>query len=371
MTPLPKSWMEGKACRLTSANPPLYFLLDGFLRNSDGYLARAEARHGVKRLVLRKNNWTCPIYGDYKIGLNDLRWFIADPISGEKSCDLPTHLSTCPSLASDAESSYLSRLQAYSNPDRKRCFFYPKTIQPCSNPLLDTDLFKIEDYQGELFVCSKPNGVGCPTPTSGSIYASVALDLQVSGRCIYHKKNINFSPIPHILTAYKNQPFYHYMYAYHQSGDPLVYSLGCGANCPAGLSVSSSPQLISWTPTVGGEQPITVTVSDSYYSVSQSFIIRVYGPTLATISPMSVAAEATLNFMLSGNSPVNTQLTYSLQYAPQELGPIYVDPGSGAVSWTPTQAMVSDSPYVMIFQVSDGYLYTQEQALITVLPPSN
>ena len=371
MTPLPKSWMVGKACRLTSTNPPLYFLLEESLRNSDGYLARSEFRHGVNRLVLRKNNWTCPIYGDYKIGLKDLSWLISDPISGEKSCDLPSHLSTCPSLADDAASSYLSRLHTYSNPSRTRCFFYPKTIQSCSNPLLDSDLFKVEDYHGELFVCSKPNG-GCPAPTAGSIYAPVALDQQDSGRCIYHKKNIHFSLIHQFLTALKDQPFSYYMDAYnHQSGDPLVYSVGCGANCPAGLSVSSYPQMISWTPTVGGDQPITVTVSNSYYSVSQSTVIRVYGPTLDTISPMMVYPGQTLNFTLIGHSPVHATLTYSLHYAPQELGTIYVDPGSGAVSWTATADMVRATPYSVTFQVSDGYLFTQQQVQITVSSPPN
>jgi hypothetical protein len=127
--------------------------------------------------------------------------------------------------------------------------------------------------------------------------------------------------------------------------------------------------MITWTPTIGGDQPFTLTVSNSYYAVSQSSIIRVYGPTLNTISPMTVYPGQTLNFTLTGHSPVHATLTYSLLYAPIEFGTISVDAVSGAVSWTPTADMVRETPYTLTFQVSDGYLMTQQQVQITVSSP--
>jgi hypothetical protein len=127
--------------------------------------------------------------------------------------------------------------------------------------------------------------------------------------------------------------------------------------------------MITWTPTIGGDQPFTVTVSNSYYAFSQSSIISVYGPALNTISPMTVYPGQTLNFTLIGHSPVHATLTYSLHNEPSEFGTISVDAVSGAVSWTPRADLVRGTPYTLTFQVSDGYLMTQQQVQITVSSP--
>jgi hypothetical protein len=138
----------------------------------------------------------------------------------------------------------------------------------------------------------------------------------------------------------------------------LTFSLVSG---PPGLSVSPSG-LISWTPTEAqgpGVYSVTLSVSDDgtpSLSSTQTFSITVnevnLPPSLAPVSPQSVAELTAFNLQLSANDPdlPANQLTFDLVSGPAGLS---VSPG-GLVSWTPTEAQGPSTNQVVVRVGDDG-----------------
>lgn len=89
------------------------------------------------------------------------------------------------------------------------------------------------------------------------------------------------------------------------TGDVLTYSLDTGA-IAAGMSIDSLTGLISWTPTVAGLQPVTVTVTDTATTTAtQIFNVDVAGvvaesPPTAVADAYSVNEDAILDTALDG-----------------------------------------------------------------------
>lgn len=137
-------------------------------------------------------------------------------------------------------------------------------------------------------------------------------------------------------------------------GTALTFSLVLP---PAGMSINPTTGVITWTPSEAqgpGSYTITVVVSDDAQtplSATNSFNVTVNevnrAPTLATLANQTLDELTTLNMSASATDPdipANT-LTYSLDTAPVGVS---IDSGTGAISWTPTEA---DGPGVYTVKV--------------------
>ena len=140
----------------------------------------------------------------------------------------------------------------------------------------------------------------------------------------------------------------------------LSFSLDAGS--AAGASISSSGAF-SWTPTEAqgpGTFGVTVRVTDNgpgNLSATESFSITVnelnLPPLMPGLSDRGVPEGETLTFFaagVDGDEPANN-LTFSLPNAPSGAT---IDPGSGAFSWTPTEAQGPSENQVTVQVTDDG-----------------
>ncbi|MBW2984655.1 hypothetical protein KY361_06045, partial [Candidatus Woesearchaeota archaeon] len=84
----------------------------------------------------------------------------------------------------------------------------------------------------------------------------------------------NYAPIitsSPVIGAVVNTAYSYQVYAHDPDSDPLTYSL---TTAPAGMTISAAG-LISWLPTIIGNYPVVVDVSDGSLSTTQSFTVYV------------------------------------------------------------------------------------------------
>jgi hypothetical protein len=129
----------------------------------------------------------------------------------------------------------------------------------------------------------------------------------------------------------------------------LTFSL---VSAPEGMIIDPETGAISWTPTEAqgpGEYDVTVRVTDfSPHAVNEqelsdtgTFRVTVNEfnhPPVLTVPPAQTVNElSTLNVSVSATDPdlPPNPLTFSLVSAPEGMA---IDPASGAISWTPTEA---------------------------------
>jgi ELWxxDGT repeat protein len=140
----------------------------------------------------------------------------------------------------------------------------------------------------------------------------------------------------------------------------LTYRLADGS--PVGMSINPNSGLITWIPTewqAPGEYTITVIVSDddaTPLTDSKTFRVTVnevnQAPTLSAIGAQS-ANEGSLFFLqvvaADADWPAQS-LTFNLSTAPAGMT---VNPGTGAIAWTPTEAQ-GPGDYVVTIVVTDN-----------------
>ena len=154
---------------------------------------------------------------------------------------------------------------------------------------------------------------------------------------------------------------------------PNNFSFALGAGAPSGMSITAAGA-ISWTPTEAqgpGTYEITVEATDDGdppLTGSETFTIIVTehnrAPTLTAPSSLSGNELSAITFTASATDPdlpANT-LTYSLIGAP---GGASINSGTGAFSWTPTEAQGPGSHNFQV-RVSDGDLTDTKSVTITV-----
>lgn len=172
------------------------------------------------------------------------------------------------------------------------------------------------------------------------------------------------------LTATQTYAPYHYQVT--ASGSPTItYHLDSPA---AGMAIDGD--LISWTPTVAGSYPVTVTAVNPYGSDVQTFTVQVTS-TVPTVPPTITSApvdHATLDVAYrydvktSGDQPI----TYTLTTAPAGM---VIDAVSGVISWLPTTTGVVDVTVLAANAVaSDSQTFAvtvaQSAPLVCSLPPN-
>lgn len=141
----------------------------------------------------------------------------------------------------------------------------------------------------------------------------------------------------------------------------LNYSLEPGS--PPGLTIDSNTGLVTWTPSEQqgpATYPVTLRITDNGIpplSQARSFMISVNeknrAPVLAEITNSTVDEQSLVTIQASATDddlPAN-QLSYSLQ--PGAPAQMVIDPATGLITWTPTEAQ-GPASYEVTVLVSDN-----------------
>jgi hypothetical protein len=152
----------------------------------------------------------------------------------------------------------------------------------------------------------------------------------------------------------------------------LSYSLI--GSIPVGASINSSTGVLSWQPAeVQGPSAydLTIRVSDGVLFTDQAVHIAVTevnaSPVIGAIAARTVDEETLLQFLVPASDAdlPGQLLQFELLSSPSGMT---VD-GSGVVSWIPTAAQGSETPYLVTVNVSDGVTSTSRQFSVTVTDP--
>ncbi len=146
----------------------------------------------------------------------------------------------------------------------------------------------------------------------------------------------------------------------------LTFSL---VGTPSGIEISTAG-IITWIPTVAGDQTVTVVVTDGAgLSDSKNFTIVVitanHAPVINPIPDATVTAGETYTYTVEAADPdEGDTLIFSLTTNPST--DMAINPATGLISWIPT---VTGSFEVTV-EVSDGELSSTQSFTIEVLAPS-
>ncbi|MGE3480676.1 MAG: putative Ig domain-containing protein [Gammaproteobacteria bacterium] len=160
---------------------------------------------------------------------------------------------------------------------------------------------------------------------------------------------------------------------------PLTLS---AADLPAGATFTdhlNGTGTFSWTPTgadvAGSPYSVTFTATDgNSLSSSQAVTVTVEAnqpPVLAPIGNQAVVADTPLSFGISATDTDGpAPLTLSATGLP--AGATFTDHlnGTGTFSWTPTEANVAGSPYLITFTATGGNALADSQGVTITVDPS-
>jgi hypothetical protein len=146
-------------------------------------------------------------------------------------------------------------------------------------------------------------------------------------------------------------------------GDTLTFSLDLA---PSGMSINATTGLIEWTPTGADldDHSVTVKVEDSgapQLSATQSFTVTVLEvndpPTINSSAVPTATQDALYTYDVDAIDPnAGDTLTFSLDVAPSGMT---VDPASGEIQWTPTNAQVGSNDVTVRVEDTGGLFDTQ------------
>jgi len=145
----------------------------------------------------------------------------------------------------------------------------------------------------------------------------------------------------------------------------LTFSL---VGAPSGMEISTAG-LITWIPTVTGDQAVTVVVTDGAgLSDSKDFTIIVspanHRPVITPIPDATLTAGETYTYTVEATDPEGDDLTYFLTTNPPTN--MAINENSGVISWTPT----ATGNFEVTVEVSDGELTATQGFTIEVSAPS-
>src|SRR5213594_3911406 len=157
---------------------------------------------------------------------------------------------------------------------------------------------------------------------------------------------------------------------------PYTFSLDAGA--PAGAAITAAGGAFSWTPTEAqgpGVYPITVRVTDSFAPAQTDFeTIQVTvnevnsAPVVTNPGNKTTAELANLAFTVTATDtdiPANT-ITWSLTLGTPAATGATIGAGTGAFSWTPTEAQGPGTYPVTIVATDNGSPVLSGSAAITI-----
>jgi hypothetical protein len=142
--------------------------------------------------------------------------------------------------------------------------------------------------------------------------------------------------------------------------DVLVFKL---VKAPAGMTVNGSTGRLEWTPSAGGEYPVTILVEDGISSVQQSFTVSVpnRAPWFTSSPPAYAFVGVPFVYDLTAVDEDNDTLAFTL---------LSTVPGMAlsqrTLSWTP----VATGNYTVSLEVSDGKASAWQNFTLTVTQPN-
>ena len=154
------------------------------------------------------------------------------------------------------------------------------------------------------------------------------------------------------------------------AGSPLAFSVSCTApnavtwsvnGAPAGLSISSTSGLVSWSNPMAGAYTLTVRATDNVTNLS--------GQTTVSLTIASAAAPVVRNATVQGN--VGTPLNYRVPVASRNPVTFALSgtipnglaiSSTGAITWTPA----SQGSYPINVNVTDTVTHVSATAVITL-----
>lgn len=178
----------------------------------------------------------------------------------------------------------------------------------------------------------------------------------------------NFPPTistPPAQSATEHQPYSYQVSASDPDSDPLAYSL---TSAPAGMTISPSAGLISWTPPEGVSSSVSVTVSvtdNVNPAVTKTFTIAVTlvndPPVIATPPAQTATEHQAYSYQVSAADPEGTALTYGLTTFPTGMT---INASTGLISWTPPEGVATSVN--VTFTASDGVNVSSKSYTIAV-----
>ena len=170
-----------------------------------------------------------------------------------------------------------------------------------------------------------------------SLLATGRQSFTVSVSCVNQGPSITSTP-PTI--AYLNDPYFYAVRGVDPESDNLTYSLD---SAPIGMTISAGTGLIRWIPATAqaGPQDVVVRVSDSVKSSTQTFqiVVSTEAPNRAPVITSTPRGRATpgqpYEYLVTASDPDGDAIRYELNNTDAAFT---IDPGTGRISWLPTQA---------------------------------
>ncbi|MCP5443670.1 MAG: putative Ig domain-containing protein [Chromatiaceae bacterium] len=201
------------------------------------------------------------------------------------------------------------------------------------------------------------NAVEVQVTDSGGLSDTQSFTVKVDD--VNEAPSITSSPV---LGATQDQPYSYDVEATDQDvGDTLTFSLDMA---PAGMAIDPTSGLINWTPTNAqvGDNAVKVRVTDTGgLSDTQSFTVKVddvnEAPSITSTTVTGATQDQPYSYDVDATDPdAGDTLTFALDTAPAGMT---IDPASGLIEWTPTNAQVGDNAVEVQVTDSGGLSDTQ------------
>lgn len=157
-----------------------------------------------------------------------------------------------------------------------------------------------------------------------------------------------------------NNPYVYDINATDADNDVLTYAL---VTSP-GMLINSATGLINWMPTIVGDYPVNISVTDGKDTVTQVYILHVlnqpnHAPNITFIPNQTAILNQPYSYPVIATDADNDSLNYSITTLP--VTNMSINP-TGMISWTPTAV----GNYSVSVSVTDGKDTTTQDYTLTV-----
>lgn len=198
-------------------------------------------------------------------------------------------------------------------------------------------------------------------------YQTVHLTV-IEGIVEYVPDIIVYSNPPSTISAGKTYEYY-VVATNNKNDNPLSYSLSAGS--AEGAVLDPDTRILSWTPTIPGEYPFTIQVSDGQGSIDHSWTVTVVEEQEQDLSPPEITSTAPtqaysgIEYVYQVEATDNMSESLSYRFLDNIRPEGMVISSTGLVTWTPELL----GSYQMYIVVSDGINEADQNVTIKVVFP--